>query len=344
MKSTVCIVEDRPNFEQSLKLLLLSLTVHSPGLTINLFYPPAGPEFFQWAEGHPHVRVQTWRPKGPGWDVKPEAALSLLGEGFEEVIWIDSDVIVCSDAVAPFRELTKETFATTVDIPAAQRNGTGADRARSWGFEVRRELTFNPNLGVFRATSGHQRLLERWAELLASPDYMACQQMEWNARPFHMMGDHDPLAALLCSAEFADVPVHFLRSGADVLHFCGVTGYPLAPRMRHLLFGPPTFVHSMGIKPWAHRWADASPGLLGWLEDKYLDLSPYTLYAARLGRDAGLHCEWMEPHSGVGRALRVLGAGSPPLTGLPIAVLADFSRLVTSVRGLISARSRRVSQ
>ena len=229
--------------------------------------------------------------------MKPEAALALLREGFEEVIWIDSDVIVCCDAVAPFRGLTKETFATTVDIPSAQRNGTGAARARSWGFGVRRELPFNPNLGVFRATSGHQRLLERWAELVASPDYVACQSMEWHARPFHMMGDHDPLAALLCSAEFSDVPVDFLRSGADVLHFCGVTGYPLAARMRHLLFGPPTFVHSMGTKPWARRWGGTSPGFLGWLEDRYLDLSPYTLYAARLSRHARLHCDWLQSHS-----------------------------------------------
>jgi len=270
--------------------------------------------------------------------VKPEAALALLCEGFEEVIWIDSDVIVCRDAIAPFRGLAKETFATTVDIPSAQRNGSGAARAQSWGFEVHRGLPFNPNLGVFRATSAHQRLLERWAELLASPDYVACQQMDWRARPFYMMGDHDPLAALLCSAEFSDVPVHFLRGGADVLHFCGVTGYPLAQRMRHLLFGPPAFVHSMGTKPWAHRWAEASPGLLGWFEDRYLDQSPYTLYAAQLGRHAGLHCDWMEPHSGFSRALRALGAGSPPLTGLPIAALADLSRLLTSARSLISAR------
>jgi hypothetical protein len=341
MKSTICVVEDRPNWEQSLKLLLLSITVYSPGVTINLFYPPAGPEFSKWAEDYPHVCVRTWRPKGPGWDVKPEAALALLREGFEEVIWVDSDIIVCRDAVAPFRELTKETFATTVDIPSAQRNGTGATRARSWGFEVRRDLPFNPNLGVFRATSSHQRLIERWAELLASPDYVACQRMEWHARPFHMIGDHDPLAALLCSAEFSNVPVHFLRSG-DVLHFCGVTGYPLAPRMRHLLFGRPTFVHSMGTKPWAHRWRGASPGLLGRIEDSYLDLSPYTLYAARLSRPAGLQCDWMEPHSGLSRALRALGAGSPPLTGLPIAALADFSRLLTSAHRLIFGRSRRV--
>lgn len=342
MKSTICIVEDRPTFEQSLKLLLLSLTVHSPGVAINLFYPPAGPEFFQWAEGYPHVRVQTWRPKGTGWDVKPEAALALLREGFDEVIWIDSDVIVCRDAVAPFCGLTKETFATTIDIPSSRRNGTAASRARSWGFEVRRELPFNLNSGVFRATSNHQRLLERWAKLLTSPDYVACQRMEWQARPFHLLGDQDILAALLCSTEFFDVPVHYLRSGADILHFCGVTGYPLTTRMHNLLFGLPAFVHSMGPKPWAHRWGGASRGLLGWFEDRYLDLSPYTLYAVRLGRRAGLHCDWMEPHSWFSRALRALGAGCAPLTGLPIAALADFFRLLTSVRSFISTRKEAI--
>lgn len=334
MSSTFCVVEDRRSFEQSLKLLLLSLTVHSPGVAINLFYPPAGPEFSQWARSHPEVRVWDSRPKGAGWDVKPEAALTLLREGFDEVIWIDSDIIVCRDAMAPFRGVPKDTFATTVDTPAAQRNGTAAGRARAWGFEVHRALPFNPNLGVFRATSSHQRLLERWAALVATPEYMVCAQMPWTERPFHMMGDHDPLAALLCS-EFSDVPVHFLRRGGeDILHFCDVTGYPLAARMRHLLFGPPAFVHSMGPKPWVYRWGTASPGLRGWLEERYLDLSPYTLYAVRLGRDAGLHCDWMEPHFGVSRALRALGAGYPPLVGLPIAVLADFGRLLASVRSV----------
>ena len=280
MRSTFCIVEDRPGWELSLKLLVLSLNAYPSDGAINLFYPPAGRSFLEWAEGFPRLRIRTQRLRLSGWDVKPEAVLVLIDEGFDEVIWIDSDIVAYRDPNGPFRGLTQETFALTVDAAAAQRNGTAAGRARSWGFEVRRELPFNPNLGVFRATGCHRRLLVLWSEMLARDEYQACQQMEWKQRPFHMMGDHDPLAALLCS-EFSEVPVRFLRRGADIVHFDGVFGYTTAARIRHFLFEPPAFVHSMGFKPWSHRWNEVPSGLLDWFKERYLDISPYTVYAGK---------------------------------------------------------------
>ncbi len=331
MKSTFCIVEDRPAWELALKLLVLSLNAHTPDGIISVFYPPAGRAFLDWAKGFPRVRVRTQKLKLSGWDVKPEAVLVLIDEGFDEVIWIDSDIVACRDPNGPFRGLPPETFALTIDSAAAQLNGTAAARARSWGLEVKRELPFNPNLGVFRATRCHRPLLERWSGMLARDEYQACQRMDWNARPFHMMGDHDPLAALLSSVDFSNVPVRFLRRGADIVHFDGVYGYPTAARILHFLFEPPAFVHSMGPKPWSHRWDDAPSGLRNWFEEQYLDVSPYTVYAAKLGQEFGLHEAWMEPHYPVSRAMRVLGLGRPPLVGLPLAVLADLIRVVRSI-------------
>jgi len=333
MRSAFCIVEDRPKWEVSVKLLLLSLNAYAPDGAINLFYPTAGTTFLEWAAGLPSVRVRTERLRLSGWDVKPEAVLVLLDEGFDEVIWIDSDIVACRDPNGPFRGMPQGTFALTVDAAAAQRNGTAAARARSWGFEARRGLPFNPNLGVFRATSCHRRLLERWSELLAQDEYQACQQMEWKERPFHMMGDHDPLAALLCSVEFSEVPVRFLRRGADIIHFDGVYGYTTAARILHLLFEPPVFVHSMGPKPWSYRWNEAPSGLRDWFKERYFDISPYTAYAAKLGQEFGLHEAWMDPHFPLSRALRALGLGRPPLIGLPLAVLADVAQLVMSIPG-----------
>jgi len=333
MKSSFCIVEDRPAWEPSLKLLLLSLSAYASGGAINLFYPPAGRTFLGWAEGLPHVRVRTQRLRLSGWDVKPEAALVLIDEGFDEVIWIDSDIVACRDPNGPFRGLSPETFALTIDAEAAQRNGTAAARARSWGLEVRRELPFNPNLGVFRATRCHCQLLARWSEMLARDEYQACQRMEWKERPLHMMGDHDPLAALLCSAEFSEIPVQFLRRGADIIHFDGVYGYTSAARIQHFLFGPPVFVHSMGAKPWSHRWNEPPLGLRDWFKERYFDVSPYTAYAAKLGQEFGFHEGWMDPHYPFSRALRALGMGRPPLIGLPLAVLADIARLVSIAEG-----------
>lgn len=342
MNSTFCIVEDRPGWEPSVKLLLLSLNAHASGGAINLFYPPAGRAFLEWAEGFPRVRVRTQRLTLSGWDAKPEAALVLIDEGFDEVIWIDSDIVVCRDPNGPFRGLPRETVALTIDSAAAQRNGTAAGRARSWGLAAKRELPFNPNLAVFRATRCHRRLLERWSEMLARDEYQACQRMEWKERPFHMMGDHDPLAALLCSVEFSEVPVRFLRRGADIIHFDGVYGYPTAARILHLLFEPPAFAHSMGPKPWSYRWNEAPSGFRDWFEERYLDVSPYTAYAAKLGQECGLHETWMDPHYPLSRALRVLGLGRPPLIGLPLAVLADVARVVGSIPG--ATRTAKASQ
>jgi len=302
----------------------MSLNSFGSAGAINLFYPPAGQAFLEWAKGFPRVHVRTQKMMLSGWDVKPEAALILLDEGFDEVIWIDSDIVACRDPNDLFRGLSQETFATTIDTAAAQRNGTAAARARKWGLEVRRELPFNPNLGVFRVTKHHHRLLERWLELMRTDEYQACQHMEWNKRPFHMMGDHDPLAALLSSVEFPEVPLRFFRRGADIIHFDGVYGYTTAARVQHLLFGPPTFAHSMGPgKPWFYRWREAPPRPRDWFEELYFDLSPYTAHAARLGRDFDLHEAWMDPHYQLSRALRAMGLGRPPLIGLPLAVIAD---------------------
>lgn len=331
MKSTFCIVEDRPGWDSSLKLLVLSLVAYKADREINLFYPPAGRDFVRWADGLPGVCVRTQRLKASGWDVKPEAALALMGEGFEEVIWIDSDIIVLRDPARHFSSLDERTLVVTIDTPAAQRNGTAASRARKWGFEVRRDLPHNLNTGVHRVTGAHRRLLERWSELISCEDYQRCQQMQWYDRSFHLMGDHDPLMALLCSAEFSDVAVQFIRRDKDIVHFDGVWGYTVAARLRHMIWGPPTFVHSMCAKPWSYPWETARPGLRDWFKDRYLDLSPYMLYAARLGRDVGYSPPWVNSHYALSGFFRALTMGSPPLAGLPLAALWDAARALRSL-------------
>src|SRR4029077_10305436 len=98
LKSTVCVAEDREAFEPCLKLLLASLSHHSPAMAISLFYPVANQAFLRWVSAYPQVKLQTDRlKKGYGWNVKPEAIMQLLDAGFDEVIWIDSDVLVTRD-------------------------------------------------------------------------------------------------------------------------------------------------------------------------------------------------------------------------------------------------------
>src|SRR6266566_200000 len=51
-----CIAENRSSFEPSVKLLLMSLTRHSPKFAIRLFFPPAKDEFVSWVRQYEQVK------------------------------------------------------------------------------------------------------------------------------------------------------------------------------------------------------------------------------------------------------------------------------------------------
>lgn len=57
-------------------LLLLSLTVHSPRVMINLF-PQAGQTLLKGVEAFARIRVRMQGLALSAWDVKPEAAESI---------------------------------------------------------------------------------------------------------------------------------------------------------------------------------------------------------------------------------------------------------------------------
>ena len=96
-----------------------------------------------------------------------------------------------------------------------------------------------------------------------------------------MQGDQDVLTALLTSTEFAHIPLRALRRGKDIVQFDGVWGYTTAERTRALLGNGPTFIHSMGCKPWIAPWKSARRNdLREYLKMVYLDVSPYTLSSA----------------------------------------------------------------
>src|ERR1035441_5222978 len=141
MKSTICLAEDREVCEPCLKLLLLSLNVHCPGIAINLFYPPAKDGFLAWIKKCPQVRLQTARLKnGYGWNVKPQAIMHLIDAGFDEVIWIDSDILVTRDILRIFSGLKSGTFVATEHTLSEERDDGNALRARLWGLPVGRVL------------------------------------------------------------------------------------------------------------------------------------------------------------------------------------------------------------
>jgi hypothetical protein len=330
MKSTLCIAEDRETCEPALKLLLLSLNRHSSGTTVSLFYPPAKGEFLTWIKKLPQVRLQTDRLKnGYGWNVKPQALMHLIDQGFDEVIWIDSDVIVKRNMLPIFAQLKSDVIVATEDALGDDRDDRNALRARLWGLPVGRVLPFGLNTGILRVTKDHYNLLQQWWGLLRSDTYQDVQKKEWRQRPLHMLGDQDVLTALLTSKEFSQVPIYILRRGKHILQFNGVYGYTVAERIRNLLGDGPTFIHSFAGKPWLEQWRlEASTHLRERMKKVYLDLSPYTLTALRFKGEMACGTEWMQPHYGISRVLRALGLGYPPLVGLPMAVFADMARVL----------------
>ena len=341
-QSTVCVAEDREACEPSLKLLLASLSLHCPGMAISLFYPVANEAFLQWLTAYPQVQLQADRLKnGYSWNVKPQAIMQLLDAGFDEVIWIDSDVLVTRDFRPLFHALDEAVFVAAEQMLAPKRedDDRAGLRAQLWQLPVGRVIRTGLNSGVLRATRRHYRLMKRWWELLQSDAYQSCQQKEFRKRPIHMLGDQDVLTALLTSTEFAQIPLRPLRRGKHIVQFDGIWGYTAAERVRNLLGDGPTFIHSIGGKPWVARWESERPNhLREYLKMVYLDVSPYTLSSAKFSQDLGCDTNWMRAHYKLSSILRFLAMQHPALTGLPMAVFADIAWLIKRARLVVSTK------
>jgi hypothetical protein len=339
MTTHICIAETRASAEVPLKLTLLSIAAHNSDVVIHLCYPPADERFANWLERVPQVRLTTNPIRGAsGWNIKPYALMDLLDEGINEAVWIDSDVIVTGEIRPKFARLGPDTLVVTEEGLSGLQD-PDALRARAWRFKVGRTLPFAANTGVLRVCREHLPLLQAWRGLLESSEYRAAQHLPWNQRPPHMYGDQDVLTALLTSEAFAQIPVHFLRRGRDVIQYYGPFGYTLGERVRTIVRGMPTFIHAQVGKPWEAKATDAA-NAREWFGQVYLELSPHTLAARHYRHLLDADAPWMEPRHPLSRALRAGGLYYPPLVGLPLAVVADAFRVFKgAVRTLTALRA-----
>jgi hypothetical protein len=326
----ICIAEDRADFEPSIKLLLMSLMRHCPNFSIRLFFPPAKEEFVSWTKQYEQVKLNVDPlPTAYSHNVKPQALLHLMDEGHDDIVWIDSDIIVARDISHVFRTLGPDVLVITEEAMCRARYDPDGLRARLWGFNVGRTHPYVLNTGVVRVTKSHGALLSRWRELLESEQYAKIQHLDWRSRPLHMIGDQDAMTALLASEEYANVPLKILQRGKDIIQYFGSHGYTIPERLSNLLIGGPTFIHSQGPKPWIHNWQRVAPrSVRGNWEMLYLDLSPYTLAAWKYRDHLDGDTSWMRSHSILSSVFRGLGLWYPPLVGLPFAAAADVFRLV----------------
>jgi hypothetical protein len=325
----ICIAEDRSSFEPSIKLLLMSLTRHCSNLSIRLFFPPAKSEFLSWIKQYEQVKLDVEPlPTAYSHNVKPQALLHLMDEGHDDIVWIDSDIIVAQNISRLFHRLDPNVLVVTEEAMCRARYDPDGLRARLWGFEIARTHPFVLNTGVVRVTKSHRAFLNRWRELLESDDYAKIQRLDWRSRPPHMIGDQDVLTALLASEAYANVPLKILARGKDIIQYFGAHGYTVPERLSNALIGGPTFIHSQGPKPWIHDWERGAPrSVRENCEMLYLDLSPYTLAAWKYRDNLGGDTSWMRSHSIFSSFLRGLGLWYPPLVGLPFAAAADLFRL-----------------
>jgi hypothetical protein len=334
----VCIAEDRRSYECALRLLIASLIRHCPGLPIQLFAPDPSPPFREWLRARPEVTLNTRPIEGGlgGYDVKPQALIGLIERGFEQVLWIDSDVLVLSDFRPALDAIGPITFVTTEEALCSSHPDPDALRARLWGFAVGRTLPFTANSGVIRASKAHLGLLRRWLALLGEPSYRAAQKRPWHERPLHLMGDQEVLTAVLASAEFADVPIKFIRRGSGIIQYFGSTGYTVRERLRHLFYREPFFFHSQGYKPWWQPMAGRGHSFSDRFNSLYQEVTPYVILARPYSVDLESD-DWLEPRSAVGRVLRRLAFGQAPLFGLPLAILADAVRAAKNTGRSVAA-------
>lgn len=327
----ICIAENRKTHEPALKILLSSLRRSEPEFMIVVFLSDPSSEFLGWISTYERIEIRPFEEGfGSGWSVKPYILRSLLQEGHESVLWLDSDIVINGPFGSKMAAFPAGSLIVAEEALAgrARRDPNGL-RAQRWGFRVGRSLPSVANTCVLRVGTRHGALLSSWIDCMAQGTYRTAQALPFSERPPELGGDQDALTALLCSDRFADVEVSYLKKGRHILQYYGPYGFTLFERLVAMVAGTPPIIHSQASKPWVLR--QFKLGLKEYLFAVLSDVSPYTVVAKRLGAfpASGLH--WAKPITRLGRIMIVIGAGSASLTGLPIAIAVDAVRLLKFV-------------
>ena len=319
--------EDRPTALTGVKLAVLSLARHSPALHVLIWAPGVGRPFLEWARGQLNVTVRDHRDglAGEGWSVKPSVLLNAFDEGHDQVLWLDSDVILTGDVQGRLASAGPEAVVAAEEYFWGDHQGT-AYRTTGLGLRPARTFPAAINTGLLRVSRQHVPLLRHWSRILAGPEYVAAQA-QWD-RPIHFFSDQEVLSGLLGSAGYADIPVVQLRRGAEIAQCFGASGFTVRERLRcgHSL---PLAVHAMGRKPWDRRKRQAN-GAVARLrhaaERVHLDLTPYVAVARAYRDQLGEEAAWLEPGTRAGTVITRLLPGCPALWELPLTGLGSLGR------------------
>lgn len=315
----VVTYEDRKSALPGVELLARSLARHAPSLRLMVFSPLT--EVGELAARLPNMQAAfTEELIGHGWNVKPTVLLWALDLA-PEVLWLDTDIIVSGDLTALMQAVPDDAFVVGQEFSGIREKG-GQVRAEKWGFEVGRLIPYHVNSGSIRALLTHRALLEDWRDLLNDPAYVATQRNRV-PRPIHMVGDQDVLWALLVSKKYTHIPVHYIKSGSEMVIHCGANGYHVIDRLGHLFGSRAAFVHMLGsYKPWSFGdMPDRKTSPEDYLNMVCFELSPYHAASAPFAADLG-NPAWLKRRTPLARTLNALTGGHVALRGLPLAAIA----------------------
>jgi hypothetical protein len=318
-RRTLCVYEDRHSDIVGVKLLLRSLARHAPDEHTLLFFPDAPEDVraFAAAQGDRVTLCEPPPGRLAGWNMKPGLMRYLLDEGWDEIVFIDSDIILTGPLEQVMPPLPEGTLGVTQEYRYALHNG-GPYRTRQWGMTPGTDRPTTLNTCVLRITNAHRPLLDRWEQLSRSAAYQEAQSRPWTQRPLHMVGGQDVLTAMLGSDEFAHVDVHFAQRGADIAQCFMEDGYTTPERLGSLFRTRPAMVHAQGGKPWRP----------GDIDKLYVQLSPYAAAADAYADELPEVRAWSRPRSAPARLLHGLALGHPALRGVPTALAREVRRIL----------------
>lgn len=331
----VCIHEDRLEYLVGLKLTLLSIINCCQSLPIIVSSPNSPVTFRSWVKALPNVQLlEEPTLKGLGWNVKPTLLLYCLEQGYSDVIWIDSDIIIGRDFRQRFSKIGYKTLVVAPEYYWGPRQG-GNHRAIAWGLKPGKNLPATVNTGIVKVTSHHIELLKAWQILLKHPVYIEAQRQPTENRPLAMVSDQEVLTALLGSEDFSHIPIDFLERGVEIAQCFKAAGYTPVERLKSIWSGSPMFIHAMGGKPWRRAFylaiAQTQNKSLGDrlrtnYDSLHLELSPYMTVARQYQNQLDEATDWIKTDSVLARFLAMLFLGHPCLQELPLSLLEAAAR------------------
>lgn len=316
--------EDRLELLDGLKLLCLSFKHHCPTETLKVFLPKASDDLLKWAKQHlnQNIHVEVYNSGVKGWSIKPEIMLKLFEEGYDEIIWFDSDILITAD-LCSYLNLLDERIVVLCDS-----QGVPDDcRTTFWNLIISRRFDRLVNTCFIRFTRFHKELLLQWRNLVYRQEFQEIQQLPFEERPSYLFGDQDLLEGLLMSDRFHKLPVKFLRHGYEMIHTSNL--YSSKERLRVLWQEKPVFfLHAHGIKPWMLIYRQPSSSNI---TDVIVELSPYITEAKFYRHLLDSDTSWMDSRTALGYLCSLLGWNNPHLRGLFVTFTIEIQEKLKSV-------------